>query len=154
MNHDSRDDSRDYQRGLDVGSEGAVSDSVDVLAAALVRIAAPIWRWGDGSGGHVFRVIGDAAARIGLAMPTDVQPGSRSYVVRLAERDGWNCAYCDTPLGWGHPLVTPPQVDHVIPKCQGGSNGIDNLVLSCGPCNRDKSGRTPEQWRAAGEMVF
>ena len=53
------------------------------------------------------------------------------------------CAYCGGRSG----RMT---IDHVIPLCQGGSNGPHNLVPACGSCNSRKGGRTPEE---AG-MVF
>ena len=35
------------------------------------------------------------------------------------------------------------EVDHVWPLSKGGSNGIENIVLSCQSCNRHKNQRTP-----------
>lgn len=62
---------------------------------------------------------------------------------QLAERDGgMRCAYCgheDLP----HRLT----MDHVIPRSQGGVNGLANRVLSCPACDLEKAGRTPQQWR-------
>ena len=51
-------------------------------------------------------------------------------------RDGGICQYCGAPA---------EHVDHVIPRCQGGRDEIDNLVAACAKCNLTKSGRTPEQ---------
>jgi hypothetical protein len=50
--------------------------------------------------------------------------------------------------------------DHVTPKCQGGTNDIDNLVPACWSCNSAKNGKTLEQYRlwrelrAAGVPIF
>ena len=38
------------------------------------------------------------------------------------------CGYCSGPLGDYH-------VDHIFPMAAGGTNNIDNLVLSCPRCN-------------------
>ena len=38
------------------------------------------------------------------------------------------------------------ELEHRIPLSQGGTHTYDNLVLSCGPCNRSKGGLTVEQW--------
>lgn len=62
----------------------------------------------------------------------------RDFIMR---RDGYRCVYC----GARHEYL---EVDHVIPRIQGGTDNIANLVTACRPCNRSKSGRTPEQWKA------
>lgn len=49
------------------------------------------------------------------------------------------CAYCG---GVG------TQLDHVLPRTQGGTDVMRNLAPACGRCNREKSNRTPEQWKA------
>ncbi len=43
------------------------------------------------------------------------------------------CAYCGVKLSQRNSTV-----DHVVPKCRGGSNSLSNLVLSCEKCNADK----------------
>ncbi len=53
----------------------------------------------------------------------------RHYVWRVCPR----CAYCDEKLTRDN--LTR---DHVIPRSKGGGGG-DNLVPSCGPCNRAKA---------------
>ena len=40
------------------------------------------------------------------------------------------------------------EVDHILPKSQGGTDHIDNLQLLCCACNRSKGGKTMAQWRA------
>lgn len=54
-------------------------------------------------------------------------------------RDGGACRYCGKKLGRSY------SVDHVIPKIQGGTSEITNLVLCCRSCNSRKGGRTPEE---------
>src|SRR5262249_52690851 len=36
-------------------------------------------------------------------------------------------------------------LDHVIPRSQGGKTSWENVVCSCVPCNLRKGGRTPDQ---------
>lgn len=55
-------------------------------------------------------------------------------------RDGPTCRYCGSS---GKPM----QVDHVVPRCLGGSDELVNLVVACRQCNARKGGRTPEQAR-------
>ncbi len=55
-------------------------------------------------------------------------------------RDRNTCQYC----GRAFPR-NELNLDHVIPRSQGGLSRWDNVVCSCHPCNRRKGGRTPEQ---------
>jgi 5-methylcytosine-specific restriction endonuclease McrA len=51
-------------------------------------------------------------------------------------RDEHKCQYCGRHA---------ENVDHVIPKVQGGTHCWDNVVASCQRCNSRKGGRTPTQ---------
>lgn len=53
-------------------------------------------------------------------------------------RDRWTCQYCGRERG----SLT---IDHVIPRCKGGSSSWDNIVACCAPCNRRKGDRLPKQ---------
>lgn len=55
-------------------------------------------------------------------------------------RDGFTCQYCDKKLA-RHLL----NLDHVVPKSQGGRTTWENVVCSCVKCNLSKGGRTPQQ---------
>lgn len=57
-------------------------------------------------------------------------------------RDGYQCQYCHRRLP-----ARELTCDHVVPRSQGGVTSWENLVTACGPCNRRKGGRTPEQAR-------
>jgi 5-methylcytosine-specific restriction endonuclease McrA len=51
-------------------------------------------------------------------------------------RDSNRCQYCDRAA---------ENIDHVVPKTQGGTHTWENVVASCRRCNTKKGGRTPEQ---------
>jgi hypothetical protein len=56
----------------------------------------------------------------------------RSYKMTrrwVLERDRWSCVYCGESAN---------QVDHVIPKNNGGSDLPSNLVAACARCNNLK----------------
>lgn len=55
-------------------------------------------------------------------------------------RDRNTCQYCGQRL----PRVEL-NLDHVIPRSQGGSSVWENIVCSCHACNRRKGGRTPKE---------
>jgi len=56
------------------------------------------------------------------------------------DRDHFTCQYCGVK-----PARSQLNLDHVIPRAQGGRTSWENVVASCVPCNRRKGGRTPEQ---------
>jgi 5-methylcytosine-specific restriction endonuclease McrA len=55
-------------------------------------------------------------------------------------RDDYTCQYCTETK---EPSLL--NLDHVLPRSQGGRSGWENIVTSCYPCNQRKAGRTPEQ---------
>jgi len=55
-------------------------------------------------------------------------------------RDGFRCQYCDTKAA-----IRDLTLDHVMPRSRGGPSSWKNLATACGPCNRRKGDRTPEQ---------
>ena len=65
------------------------------------------------------------------ATPIKVSKGLRKRR-RLIERDGLHCKKCGKKGNEGNLTI-----EHVIPKSQGGSNDLKNLVLLCKNCNTD-----------------
>jgi 5-methylcytosine-specific restriction endonuclease McrA len=66
-----------------------------------------------------------------------------AVLVRLViERDGWICAYCDCNTSQeGH------AIDHGYPVSRGGTNDLENLVMSCRSCNSSKGDRIlDDEW--------
>ena len=55
-------------------------------------------------------------------------------------RDGFTCQYCARTLA-----RSQLNLDHVLPRSQGGRTSWENVVCSCVRCNLTKGGRTPEQ---------
>lgn len=64
----------------------------------------------------------------------------------LYHRDGGVCMYCGKHMHYG-----AMQIEHVIPRAQGGPHVWNNVVATCGPCNRHKDNRTPQ---AAGMKLL
>lgn len=57
-------------------------------------------------------------------------------------RDQFTCQYCGRAFARHH-----LNLDHVVPRSQGGRTHWENIVCSCVACNLAKGGRTPEQAR-------
>lgn len=53
------------------------------------------------------------------------------------QRQGGKCYYC------GERLDGKYHADHVTPLALGGSNGPENIVCACGPCNLRKNAKHP-----------
>lgn len=68
-----------------------------------------------------------------------------------AERDSYRCAYCRTAQeNSGQRL----QIDHIIPRSQGGQTVIDNLCLACSSCNSHKQARQVYADPQTGDLVM
>jgi hypothetical protein len=76
--------------------------------------------------------------RKGRRIPYRMQKVSRKTILI---RDGHRCMYCGERKKTGADL----ELEHVIPRSQGGKSTWENLVAACKPCNRRKNDRTPEQ---------
>lgn len=55
-------------------------------------------------------------------------------------RDMYTCQYCG-----GQPGRTELTIDHIVPRSRGGGTNWENVVAACGPCNRRKGNRTPDE---------
>jgi 5-methylcytosine-specific restriction endonuclease McrA len=66
-------------------------------------------------------------------------PVSRRTVVA---RDHYTCQYCGIQPGRSNLTI-----DHILPRSRGGETRWENVVAACGPCNRRKGNRTPDEAR-------
>lgn len=60
--------------------------------------------------------------------------------LNIYARDADTCQYCGE-----HLPRSELNLDHVVPRAQGGRTSWENVVCSCIECNLRKGGRTPEQ---------
>ena len=58
----------------------------------------------------------------------------------IRKRDGGECQYTGKILSWKE-----GNIDHVIPRAQGGKNTFENMVWSCKEVNSIKADKTPKQ---------
>lgn len=74
----------------------------------------------------------------------------RAHLIRQAQRRGDGCALCGAPIDWTTTGRGPwsPEVDHVIPRSEGGSDRADNQQITHGFCNRWRQARPIEQAQA------
>ena len=126
--------------------------------------------WGSNSPYVKFRFVEGAPPslpkdqRIKVRMPTTAEKAA------LHERDGFHCRFCGIPvirmevrqkikkaypdaLSWGsknieqHPAFQAMwlQYDHLLPHARGGDNGLDNVLITCAPCNYGRWHHTFEE---------
>ena len=55
-------------------------------------------------------------------------------------RDLYTCQYCGVQPG-----RTELTIDHILPRSRGGATNWENITTACGPCNRRKGNRTPDE---------
>src|SRR5215469_1370219 len=76
-------------------------------------------------------------------LPSRIQTLSRKNILI---RDSFTCQYCALQFP-----SSELELEHVIPRAQGGLSTWENLVASCRDCNGRKGNRTPE---AAGMKLL
>ena len=79
-----------------------------------------------------------------------------SRIADLAERDGWVCWLCDSPIDPAANPGTPgaATVDHVVPKSRGGRTEPENLRLAHRRCNGARGNSLPElEWPSEFSLI-
>lgn len=69
-------------------------------------------------------------------------PDRDKHAQLLRIRDGNRCFYCHIPLSYVF------HVDHKTPVVRGGTNALENLVLTCVQCNQEKHNKTVPEYAA------
>ena len=72
----------------------------------------------------------------------------KSLRFEIFKRDSFTCQYCG-----GHPPEIMLEVDHIIPRSQGGKDDFENLVTACSNCNRGKGKRPLEFTKIRGDLI-
>jgi hypothetical protein len=65
-------------------------------------------------------------------------------------RDGFECNYCGTDLHDAKPEDI--NLDHITPRCEGGSNHESNLITACKKCNSGRGAKPVKQYATAGAL--
>jgi 5-methylcytosine-specific restriction endonuclease McrA len=72
-----------------------------------------------------------------VSMPLSRTAREKPTKAAIYRRDNNTCQYCGSTRSL--------TIDHLIPKCRGGADLWENLVLACSKCNTVKGHKTPEQ---------
>jgi 5-methylcytosine-specific restriction endonuclease McrA len=65
-------------------------------------------------------------------------------------RQKHKCYYCKAKLGKKRSSY---HADHIVPLSRGGTNYIDNIVLTCSTCNLRKHNKLLHEWLDAGRLL-
>lgn len=63
-------------------------------------------------------------------------------------RDRFICVYCGTDLHNARPANVT--LDHLLPRCDGGTNEAGNLVTACRRCNCSRGARLWQEFAPGG----
>lgn len=72
------------------------------------------------------------------------QPGRTERLLRAVDRDGPHCVWCRRACTG----LVRATVDHLVPKVKGGPSWLENEVVACGRCNRERGHLSPSDWLA------
>ncbi len=75
------------------------------------------------------------------------QPGRAERLLAAARRDGEHCVWCRRPCTG----LLRATTDHLVPKVKGGPSWLENEVVACGSCNRERGHASPTDWMAECE---
>ena len=72
------------------------------------------------------------------------QPGRRERLLRAVDRDGARCVWCRRECTG----LVRATTDHLVPRVKGGPSWLENEVVACGRCNRERGHTSPADWLA------
>lgn len=63
------------------------------------------------------------------------------------DRDGAACVWCRRPITG----MVRATTDHLVPRVKGGPSWLENEVVACARCNRERGHASPADWCAECE---
>lgn len=126
--------------------------------------------WGSASPYVKYRVVAGAPPSLPADQRIKMRMPSPPEKQLLHQRDGYHCRFCGIPvirseirqalkklypdaLPWGtrnpeqHAAFQAMwlQYDHLLPHARGGTNDLDNVLITCAPCNFGRMNRTVDE---------
>ncbi len=127
--------------------------------------------WGQQAAGiHRYREVPGSPPAVTAAARTGSETPTADVRRAVIARDGYHCRFCGVPvvgakvrqairavypeaLPWGSTNPSQHaafqcmnlQFDHVIPYSRGGPTSLENLVVTCAPCNFGRGSWTVEE---------
>jgi HNH endonuclease len=126
--------------------------------------------WGKSSPYVLFRKIDSVGQILAQHEKLETRMPSTAQKRQLHLRDGFHCRFCGLPvirkevriflhkyypseLPWGRTNASQhaafqvlwAQYDHILPHARGGTNGMDNMIITCAACNFGRMNYTLEE---------
>jgi hypothetical protein len=79
-----------------------------------------------------------------MTSTTAAQPGRAARLRTAVERDGSRCVWCRRECTG----LVRGTTDHLVPRVKGGPSWLENEVLACPRCNRERGHASPAEWFA------
>ena len=77
---------------------------------------------------------------------------TQSLRVRLAEAQNWRCCWCHQPMALERKRPDSATFEHIVPRCMGGPDRIENVVIACNDCNNRRPADRVELFRIAAML--
>ena len=126
--------------------------------------------WGSNSPYVKYRDVPNAPPHIHREKREEKRKLSSSEERLLLQRDGYHCRFCNIPLirdevrvrikkkyphvlSWKRKNIEQHaafqamwvQYDHVVPFARGGNSTLENMIITCAPCNYGRMNHTLEE---------
>jgi 5-methylcytosine-specific restriction endonuclease McrA len=75
------------------------------------------------------------------------QPSRAERLRAAMDRDGSACVWCGRAITG----LVRATTDHLVPKVKGGPSWVENEVVACPRCNRERGHASPADWFAECE---
>ena len=152
-----------------LGNTGKASELIKLADMPIIRE----WTesiWGANSPYVIHRKINDSIPILPKGERVKIRMPNSSEKNKLHQRDGFHCRFCGVPLirkevriaikniypeslQWGTKNIEQHsafqamwlQYDHLLPHSRGGNNDLDNIVITCAPCNYGRTDRLIEE---------
>lgn len=162
----------DAARYLDAAVSAHIDGKTDIANDLFTLANNPIiWEWTDSIWGRNSKYVTvNKQSSLHTIPKAKVRMPSAAQKADLHKRDGYHCRFCGIPviraenrkflhkiypttIPWGKTNASQHaafqcmwlQYDHVVPHSSGGSNDLDNLVITCAACNFGKMEYTIEE---------
>jgi len=89
------------------------------------------------------------AKRARMEIATVNMKAIRGFVRAVKAKAFCTCYYCGSKVS-----SKKIHFDHIIPIAKGGQHSVENLCVSCPPCNMAKHDKPIEAWVRIGQQVF